>query len=181
MSRGENFRMAMATIILETDRLRIRRLSQDDAVFILRLLNQPSFIQNIGDRGVRTLDDARAYILKGPVASYEKFGFGLWMVETKPRATPIGICGLLKREVLEDVDIGYALLPEFWSQGYALEAACAVVLYAREKLGLKRVAAVTNSDNQSSIRLLEKIGFKYERMVRLSEDAAEIKLFVIEI
>ena len=169
------------SMIIETDRLRLRRLSVDDVEFILRLLNEPSFIQNIGDRGVRTVDDARGYIVKGPITSYEKFGFGLWMVETKSPVAPIGICGLLKRDALEDVDIGYALLPEFWSQGYALEAASAVVLYAREKLGLKRVAAVTNSDNQSSIRLLEKMGFKYERMVRLSEDSAEIKLFVTEI
>jgi RimJ/RimL family protein N-acetyltransferase len=165
----------------ETDRLRLRRLSVDDVEFILRLLNEPSFIQNIGDRGVHTLDDARGYIVKGPITSYEKFGFGLWMVETKSPVAPIGICGLLKRDALEDVDIGYALLPEFWSQGYALEAASAVVLYAREKFGLKRVAAVTNPDNQSSIRLLEKMGFKYERMVRLSEDSAEIKLFATEI
>ena len=168
-------------MILETERLQLRRLSVDDVEFILRLLNEPSFIQNIGDRGVRTVDDARGYIVKGPITSYEKFGFGLWMVETKSPVAPIGICGLLKRDALEDVDIGYALLPEFWSQGYALEAASAVVLYAREKLGLKRVAAVTNSDNQSSIRLLEKMGFKYKRMVRLSEDSAEIKLFVTEI
>jgi len=164
-------------MILETDRLQLRLLSLDDAEFILRLLNEPSFIQNIGDRGVRTIDDARAYILKGPVASYEKFGFGLWMVETRSEAAPVGICGLLKRDVLEDVDIGYALLPEFWSQGYALESASAVMSYASEKLGLKRVVAVTNSDNKSSIRLLEKMGFKYERMVRLSEGAPEIKLF----
>src|SRR5437016_984883 len=161
-------------MILETARLQLRLLSIDDAEFILRLLNEPSFIKNIGDRGVRTLDDARAYILKGPIASYEKFGFGLWMVETRSAAAPIGICGLLKRDVLEDVDIGYALLPEFWSQGYALESASAVVSYASEKLGLKRVVAVTNPDNQSSIRLLEKMGFKYERMVRLSQDAPEI-------
>jgi len=164
-------------MILETERLQLRRLSVDDAEFILRLLNEPSFIQNIGDRGVRTVDDARAYILKGPIASYEKFGFGLWMVETRFEGTPIGICGLLKRDVLADVDIGYALLPEFWSQGYALESASAVMSHASEKLGLKRVVAVTNSDNQSSIRLLEKMGFKYERMVRLSEGADEIKLF----
>jgi len=164
-------------MILETERLQLRLLSLDDADFILRLLNEPSFIQNIGDRGVRTINDARAYILKGPIASYEKFGFGLWMVETRFESTPIGICGLLKRDVLADVDIGYALLPEFWSQGYALESASAVMSYASEKLGLKRVVAVVNSDNQSSIRLLEKMGFKYERMVRLSEGAAEIKLF----
>jgi RimJ/RimL family protein N-acetyltransferase len=169
------------SLILETDRLQLRRLSVDDADFILRLLNEPSFIQNIGDRGVRTVDDARAYVLNGPIASYEKFGFGLWMVETRTEATPIGICGLLKRDVLEDVDIGYALLPEFWLQGYALESATAVMAFAREKLGLKRVAAVTNANNQSSIRLLEKMGFQFEHMVRLSEDAPEIKLFAVDI
>ena len=168
-------------MILETERLQLRLLSVDDAEFILRLLNEPSFIQNIGDRGVRTVDDARAYILKGPIASYEKFGFGLWVVETRFESTPIGICGLLKRDVLADVDIGYALLPEFWSQGYALESASAVITYASERLGLKRVVAVVNADNQISIRLLEKMGFKYERMVRLSEDAAEIKLFAAEV
>ena len=167
-------------IILETDRLRLRRLSIDDAEFVLRLLNEPSFIQNIGDRGVRTIDDARAYVLKGPVASYEKFGFGLWLVETKSPDAPIGICGLLKRDVLADVDIGYALLPEFWSKGYALEAASAVMSYARETLGSPQVLAVVNADNQSSIRLLEKLGLKYERMIRLSDDAPEIKLFSVE-
>ena len=168
-------------MIIETHRLQLRQLSVDDAEFILRLLNEPSFIQNIGDRGVRTVDDARGYIVKGPITSYERFGFGLWMIETKSPLAPIGICGLLKREVLDDVDIGYALLPEFWSQGYALESASAVVSYAREKLGLKRVVAVTNSNNQSSIRLLEKMGFKYERMVQLSEGAAEIQLLATEI
>ena len=166
-------------MFLETDRLRLRRLSVDDAdaKFILRLLNEPSFIQNIGDRGVRTIEDARAYILQGPVASYEKFGFGLLLVEQKESGLPIGMCGLLKRDVLEHIDIGYALLPEFWSQGYALESASAVMSYAREKLGAKRVLAVVNADNQSSIRLLEKMGFHYEKMVRLAEDAPEIKLF----
>src|SRR5437016_4811965 len=167
-------------MILETDRLQLRLLSLDDAEFILRLLNEPSFIQNIGDRGVRTIDDARAYILNGPIASYEKFGFGLWMVETRSEGAPIGICGLLNRDVLADVDIGYALLPEFWSKGYALESASAVMAYASEKLGLKRVVAVTNSDNKSSIRLLEKMGFKYERMVRFSAGALDIKLLAAE-
>lgn len=164
-------------MILETDRLRLRRLSVDDAEFILRLLNEPSFIQNIGDRGVRTIEDALAYILKGPVASYEKFGFGLLLVEEKQTGVPVGICGLLKRDVLEDVDIGYALLPEFWFRGYALESASAVIAYAKEKFGSNRVLAVVNPNNQSSIRLLEKLGFQYDRMVRLSDDAPEIKLF----
>ena len=164
-------------LILETDRLRLRRLSIDDAEFILRLLNEPSFIQNIGDRGVRTIEDARAYVLKGPVASYEQFGFGLLLVEQKESGLPIGMCGLLKRDVLEHVDIGYALLPEFWSQGYALESASAVMSYAKEELGAKRVLAVVNPDNQSSIRLLEKMGFHYEKMIRLADDALEIKLY----
>jgi len=168
-------------MVLETHRLRLRRLSVDDASFILRLLNEPSFIQNIGDRNVHTLEEARAYILNGPVASYEKHGFGLWMVETKDAETHIGICGLLKREVLEDVDIGYALLPEFWSRGYALESASRVLSFAREKLGLNRVVAVVNPENQSSIRLLEKLGFQFEKMIRLSEDAAEIKLFAANV
>ena len=167
--------------ILKTERLQLRILTLDDAEFILRLLNEPSFIQNIGDRGVRTIEAAHDYIRKGPIASYEKFGFGLWMVETKSEATPIGICGLLKREVLDDVDIGYALLPEFWSQGYALEAASGVLSYAGKTLGLNRVVAVTNPNNQSSIRLLEKMAFRFERMVRLSEGAPEIKLFAGQI
>lgn len=167
----------MTVMFLETDRLRLRRISVDDAEFILRLLNEPSFIQNIGDRGVRTIEDARAYILKGPIASYEKFGFGLLLVAEKETGVPVGICGLLKRDVLEDVDIGYALLPEFWSRGYALESASAVMSYASEKLGSKRVLAVVNPNNQSSIRLLEKLGFQYDRRVRLSDDAPEIKLF----
>lgn len=166
--------------VLETDRLRLRLISADDVDFIIRLLNEPSFIQNIGDRGVRTVDDALAYIAKGPAASYEKHGFGLWLVETKESSEPIGMCGLLKRDVLEDVDIGYALAPEFWAKGYALESASAVLSYANTKLGLKRVVAVVNAENQSSIRLLEKMGFEFERMVRLSEDASEIKLFAAQ-
>lgn len=167
--------------ILETERLQLRMLTLDDAEFVLRLLNEPSFIQNIGDRAVRTIDQARDYIRKGPLASYAKFGFGLWLVETKSETAPIGICGLLKRDVLDDVDIGYALLPEFWSQGYALESASGVMSYAGKTLGLERVVAVTNPNNQASIRLLEKLGFKFERMVRLSDGAPEIKLFAGEV
>lgn len=169
-------------MILETNRLRLRRLSAEaDAAFILRLLNEPSFIQNIADRGVRTIEDARSYILKGPVASYEKYGFGLWLVEEKETSLPVGLCGLLKREVLEDIDVGYALVPEFWSRGYALECASAVVAYAHEELGLPRIVAVVSPDNDRSIRLLEKMGFKYKRMVRLSEGDDEIKLFATEV
>ena len=168
-------------VVLETERLRLRSLSVDDADFILRLLNEPSFLHNIGDKGVRTRDDACSYILNGPVASYEKFGFGLYMVELRGSGAPVGICGLLKRDVLEDVDLGYALIPEFWSQGYAAESATAVMSFASTVLGLKRVVAVTNPDNHSSIRLLERIGFRYEKMVRLSDGAPEIKLFASDV
>jgi RimJ/RimL family protein N-acetyltransferase len=155
-------------------------LSADDAEFILRLLNEPSFIRNIGDRGARTLDDARAYIRNGPGASYEKHGFGLWLVEARDSRVPMGICGLLKRDGLDDVEVGYAFLPEFWSKGYALESASASVAYARDVLGLKRIVAVTNGDNESSIRVLRKMGFEYERMVRLAEGTPEIMLFALD-
>jgi RimJ/RimL family protein N-acetyltransferase len=168
-------------VVLETDRLRIRRLSLDDADFILRLLNEPSFIEYIGDKGVRSRDGARLYILNGPIASYEKFGFGLYLVELRESGAPVGMCGLLKRDVLEDVDIGYALIPDFWSKGYALESVSAVMSYASKVLGLKRVVAVVSPDNQSSIRLLEKLGFRFERMVKLSDGGPEIKLFASDV
>jgi RimJ/RimL family protein N-acetyltransferase len=164
-------------VVLETERLSLRKLSIEDAVFILRLLNEPSFIQYIGDKHVRTMEDARLYLLNGPIASYQKFGFGLFLIEMKDSGAPIGICGLLKRDVLEDVDLGYALIPEFWSQGYGFEAAAAVKSYAGRELGLKRIVAITNTENQSSIRLLEKIGFRFENMVKLADDREELMLF----
>ncbi|HET9906195.1 MAG TPA: GNAT family N-acetyltransferase [Anaerolineales bacterium] len=167
--------------ILETERLILRQFSTDDADFILRLLNEPSFIQNIGDRGVRTLDDARSYILRVPVASYEKNGFGLNLVTLRETGSSIGMCGLIKRDELEDVDIGYAFLPEYWSRGYAVEAATAVKEYARTVIGLKRLVAITDPENQASIRVLEKIGLRFERMIRLSEDDIELKLLAADI
>ena len=163
--------------VLETERLRLRRLTVDDAEFILRLLNEPSFLRFIGDRGVRTLDDARAYVLNGPVASYEQFGFGLYLTTLKESGTPIGMCGLLKRDALDDVDIGFAFVPEFWSKGFAIEAATAVMEHARRDFGLQRIVAVTNPDNVGSIRLLEKLGLVFERMVRLSGESAEIRMY----
>ena len=163
--------------VLETDRLVIRKFSTDDAEFILELLNEPSFLHFIGDKGVRTLADAREYILQGPMASYELHGFGLYLTVLKEGAVPIGMCGLLKRESLADVDIGFAFLPGFWSRGYALESAQAVKIYGLNTLGLKRIVAITNPDNLASIKLLEKIGLKYERMIRMSADGPEIKMY----
>lgn len=163
--------------VLETERLVLRRMSPGDADFILGLLNEPSFLRFIGDRGVRTREDARAYILKGPVDMYERLGFGLYIPELKGTGVPIGICGLVKRDFLADVDLGFALLPAFWGQGYAHEAAAAVMEHATGTLGLKRLVAITNPDNQSSIRLLEKLGFRFDRMIRAAADGPEIRLF----
>jgi len=167
--------------ILETERLFLRQFSAADAEFILELLNEPSFIQNIGDRGVRTLADASSYILNGPVASYAKNGFGLCLVVLKETSESIGMCGLIKRDTLEDVDIGYAFLPKFWARGYAVESARAVKEYAKNVIGLKRIVAITDPLNEDSIRVLEKIGLQFEKMVRLSEDDIELKLFSIDL
>lgn len=165
--------------VLETDRLSIRRMSSNDAAFMLRLLNEPSWLQFIGDRGVRTLDEARAYIINGPVAMYARLGFGFFIVELKESETPIGICGLAKRDHLDDVDIGYALVPEHWAQGYAYEAASAVLAYGIDVLGLKRIIAITSPDNDRSGRLLEKMGFRYERLAAHPDAEAGVKVFAI--
>lgn len=167
--------------ILETERLLLRQLATDDAQFILELLNDPSFIRNIGDRNVRTIEDACSYILNGPVASYAKNGFGLYLVVLKETNESLGMCGLIKREALEDVDIGYALLPRYWSKGYAFEAARATKEYAQKVIGLKRIVAIVDPVNTGSIRVLEKIGLHYETMVRLSADDIDLKLFGAEL
>jgi ribosomal-protein-alanine N-acetyltransferase len=163
--------------VLETERLLLRQLSTEDAGFILQLLNEPSFIRNIGDRGVRTIESANSYILNGPVASYAKNGFGLYLVKLKETAESIGMCGLIRRDMLEDVDIGYAFLPKFWSKGYAIESAQAVKEYAKNTIGLNRIVAIVDPENEGSIRVLEKIGLQFEKMIRLSADDIELKLF----
>jgi RimJ/RimL family protein N-acetyltransferase len=163
--------------VLETARLSLRRLSAEDAGFIAKLLNDPSFLRSIGDRGVRTTAHARQYIKDGPVAMYRRFGFGLFLVELKDGRVPIGICGLLKRDALEDVDVGFAFLPQYWRRGYALESASAVLEYGRRTHHLTRVAAITSPDNEASISLLDKLGFRFERTVRLPDDGAELRLY----
>lgn len=163
--------------VLETNRLILRRLSTEDADFILELVNEPSWLRFIGDKGVRSIVDARDYILKGPVESYERFGFGLYLAELKETGTPIGICGLIKRDSLKDVDLGFAFLPKFWGNGYAYESASAVMAYGKSALGLNRIVAVTTPDNHNSIKVLEKLGFRFEQIVRLSVDAPEVRLF----
>ena len=166
--------------ILETERLYTRHLTIDDAPFILELLNDPSFIQNIGDRNVRTIADAESYITKGPVSSYEKNGFGLDLVILKETDESIGICGLIKRVTLEDVDIGYAFLPKFWKKGYAVESARAVLEYGLTVKNLKRIVAITLEENKGSVRVLERIGLKFEKIIKLEGDDEELMLFATE-
>jgi RimJ/RimL family protein N-acetyltransferase len=167
----------VSMIILETERLSLRNLSVDDAEFVLELLNEPSFLQYIGDREVRNLEDAQQYILNRLVTSYERNGYGLYLVELKESRVPIGISGLVKRDTLPDADIGFAFLPAYWSKGYAVESAAAVMDYAREVLGLTRIVAITSLDNEASAKLLAKIGLRFERLIKLAEDAEEVKLF----
>lgn len=161
----------------ETDRLALRKLSTADAAFMLDLLNQPAFLRFIGDRGVRTIADAEKYIEQGPIDSYARLGFGLYLVERKADSVPIGICGLLKRATLKDVDIGFALLPQYWSQGYACEAAAAVMAYGKDVLGLSRIVAIVTPNNERSIRVLEKIGLRFERTLTSPEDGVDLKLY----
>lgn len=163
--------------ILDTERLTLRELTEEDAGFILCLLNEPSFLQFIGDRGVRTVADARDYLLKGPMSSYQRLGFGLYLVELRSARTPIGLCGLIKRETLDDVDIGFAFLPEFWSKGYAFEAAAAVLAFGRDVLGLKRIVAIVSPENERSIGLLSRLGFVFERLITWPDDGTELKLY----
>ena len=167
--------------VLETDRLILRRLSIEDAAFILMLLNEPSYVQFIGDKGVRTLNDARDYILKGPMASYKKFGFGLYLTGLKDSEVSIGICGLLKRDSWPDVDIGFAFLPQFWSKSYAFEAASAMMAYGRDVLGLNRIVAIVSPANDRSIRVLSRLGFRFERKDRWPGGGSEIKLYASEV
>jgi len=165
-------------IVCETPRLRLRYITPQDAAFILALLNEPDFIRNIGDRKIRTLEDAQRYILDGTVTGYEKVGFGLYLVELKETGTPIGVCGLLKREYLEDVDVGLALSARFHRQGFGFEATTAVLQHGRDVLGIGRIVAITSPDNQESIRLLVRLGLRFERMIQVPGVDRETRLFV---
>lgn len=165
--------------VLETKRLTLRRMTLEDAPFILRLVNEPSWLRFIGDKNVRNLDDARRYIQTGPLDMYAKFGFGMFLVQLTSSSEAIGACGLLKRDTLPAPDIGYAFLPEFWGQGYAFEAAAAVLSYGHKNHGMTRIMAITSPDNASSVRVLERCGMKFERMLAMSE-TDEVKLFSLE-
>ena len=165
------------TAILETERLVLQQLRLEDAPFVVELLNEPSFLQYIGDKGVRDAAGARRYLEEGPLASYAAHGFGLWRVDLKADGQPIGMCGLLQRDSLPDPDIGFAFLPRAWGKGYAFEAAAATMEYARGELGIERVVAFTSADNEKSGRLLEKIGLRFEGMIELPGYDGESRLY----
>jgi [ribosomal protein S5]-alanine N-acetyltransferase len=158
---------AILVVVLETERLVLREVGEDDAGFVLELLNSPGFIENIADRGVRTEDAARAYIRERIAASYAEHGFGMWAVVPKGEAAPVGLAGLVKRDVLPHVDVGYAFLEPAWGKGYAQESAAAVLRHARQVLGLSTIVAITTPDNRASQRVLEKIGLRYVDLIEL--------------
>ncbi|MBV6521881.1 MAG: hypothetical protein MNPFHGCM_02025 [Gemmatimonadaceae bacterium] len=161
---------------LHTPRLSLRRIEVGDAGFVLELLNQPSFVRFIGDRGVRTRADAETYIATAWQASYATNGFGMYLTALT-NAVPIGICGLVKRETLPDVDLGFAYLPEYWGMGYAFESASAVLEHARRDFGLRRILAIVNADNRRSISLLERLEFAFERPYRHANERIAVCLY----
>ncbi|SDQ54808.1 Protein N-acetyltransferase, RimJ/RimL family [Pseudoxanthomonas sp. CF385] len=168
------------TLVAETPRLRLRAMADDraeDAALMLTLLNEPSFIRNIADRGVRTLEQASAYLRQGAMRSYAEHGLGMYVIERKDTGELIGNCGLVRREGLDGPDIGYALLPAHVGYGLAEEAARAVMADARDRLRLCRLLAIVNPDNAASIRLLQKLGFVFERMVTLPHVEQEVGLY----
>ncbi|WP_426339429.1 GNAT family N-acetyltransferase [Pseudoduganella sp. S-14] len=147
--------------MIDTRRLTLRPATVDDAAFYLRLVNEPSFLENIGDKGVRDLDGARAALLAGPVAMQARLGYSLWMVVRKEDGAAIGMCGLIKRDTLPDTDIGYAYLPAYWGQGYAWEAASAAMAYGRDVVGLPRLLGIVSPGNTASSALLMKLGMRF--------------------
>jgi RimJ/RimL family protein N-acetyltransferase len=163
--------------ILETERTILFELTKDDAGFMLDLLNQPSFIKYIGDRNVRTFEESIEFIETRYRKSYLDNGYGLYGVKLKEGQEVIGICGFVKRADLEFADIGFAFLPQFGKKGYAFETADAVMKYGEDVLGFEKVLAITTQDNESSVKLLDKLGFKFEKLIKMPTDENELNLF----
>lgn len=166
--------------MIESSRLVLRPLTLDDAAFYLQLVNEPSFIENIGDKGVRSLQAAEDAIATGPMAMQRMLGYSLWLVVRKEDQLSIGMCGLIKRDSLPDTDIGYAYLPAFWGQGYALEAASAALAFARDKVGLKRLLGIVSPENVASSQLLRKLGLSFVERLHLGGDPRDTDLYCVE-
>ena len=163
--------------ILETERLVLRELDKEcDAAFTRELLNSPKFLKYIGDREVRTTEEAADFIENRYAASYREHGYGLWAVDLKKNGIPVGICGFVRRDTLPGPDLGFAFLPEFERQGYGMESASAVLNYGREKLQFTDVWAITSLDNDASGRLLEKLGFKLQESDQHADESLKLYL-----
>ncbi len=157
-------------MIAETPRLNIRELSIDDAAFVLALTNEPSTIENIGDKGLRSVADAERFIREGPWTRQQKPGYGQFAIELKQGGDLIGVCGILYRVKLDLTDVGFALMPKYWRQGFAFEAAKAVMTYAHSDLSVENIVGLTSDNNTASINLLKKLGMSFETMVSMSDD-----------
>jgi RimJ/RimL family protein N-acetyltransferase len=157
-------------MIVETKRLLLRKINVEDAAFVLRLVNEPSFLSNIGDKGLKNLPDAEQFILEGYWTNQEHPGYGMFLVALKDGGEPIGGCGLLYRKVLDVIDIGFAFLPEYWNRGFAYEAAEAIMKYGYSTLGVKKIVGLTSEDNFGSINLLKKLGMDFKKIVKMSDD-----------
>lgn len=155
--------------ILETNRLSLREFDLNDSEFIINLVNAPNWLKFIGNKSIKTTEDAISYLENGPIKSYMENGFGLWLTQLKDSNVPIGMCGLINRETLENVDIGFAILPEYCGSGYGFEMANATMNYAKNSLGLEKIVAITDSSNIASINLLNKIGLYFEKTLKLSD------------
>lgn len=166
-------------IIIETERLILRKFTLNDSAFMLELLNTPAWLRFIGDRGIRTIEETDQYLLDGNIRSYQEYGFGFYVVVVKETNEPIGICGIKKREELDDVDIGFGFFPQFIGKGYGYEAASATLDYALNILKIKRIVAIVNPENSPSIGLIKKIGLVFEKMIQLSPKDIELMLFSI--
>ncbi len=165
---------------LETERLDLRWLTREDAGLMLAIWNDPAFLEHVGDRGIRTIAEAERALVDGPLRLYREHGYGPYRLSLRGTDTAIGICGLFRREGLDDPDIGFALLPDYCGRGYAGEAARAVVAHARDGLGLARLTAIVSPGNDASIRLIRNIGLAFERMHRLPADTGEIELYSVD-
>jgi RimJ/RimL family protein N-acetyltransferase len=167
-------------IVAETERLTLRHLEEEDAPFVLRQVNEPSWLRFIGDRGVRNLADARRFVRDGPQASYARHGYGVWCVVEKASGEPVGICGFVRRDALPEADVGFAFLPEAWGKGYATESARAAIALGRSRHGLRRVIAITTEDNSASRRVLDRLGFAPAGTTRLPGEERELLLYALE-
>lgn len=163
--------------VAETERLRLREFTFDDAEFIIALLNSPGWIEFIGERYVKNRDQAITYLENGPMKIYKDHGFGLWMVELKENKIPIGMCGILKRDILDHPDIGFCLLPGYAGMGYAYESAHAAMKTAKETYSITTLCAITLAHNEPSITLLEKLGFKFVRPIQFPDDDEALMLY----